>query len=60
MATIFMNLVRKSASGKNFHKSRFLNSENEKITCFKKKNQPVIRIVSTTSRVMRPEEEGED
>ena len=51
----------KSASGKNFHKSRFLNKENEKITCFFLKKHPVIRIVSTTTRVMRPGEvEDED
>ena len=50
----------KSASGEKFHKSRFLKSKNENIVSFSKKHH-VIRIVSTTTRAMRPGEVvGED
>jgi len=60
MTTIIINLVGKSASGKSFHKSRFLYSTNENILNLVKKH-PVIRIVSTTTRAIRPGEvEGED
>lgn len=60
MTTIIINLVGKSASGKNFHKSRFLCSTNENIVNLLKKH-PVIRIVSTTTRAIRPGEvKGED
>ncbi len=34
MATIIINLVGKSAFGKNFHKSRFLTCKNENIVSF--------------------------
>ena len=60
MPTIIINLVGKSASGKNFHKSRFLCSTNENIVNFLKKHH-VIRIVSTTNRAMwAGEVEGEE
>ena len=42
--TTIINLVGKSASGKNFHKSRFLYSTNENILNLLKKH-PVIHIV---------------
>ena len=48
MTTIIKNLVGKSASGKNFHKSRFLYSTKENIVNLLQKH-PVIRIVSTTT-----------
>ena len=64
MKVVIINLVGKCALGKNFHKSRFLNSENEKNTCLKKinnKKNPVIHVVSSTTRVMQPGEvEGKD
>ena len=60
MTTIIINLVGKSASGKNFHKSRFLYSTNENIVNLLKKHH-VVHIVSTTTRAIRPGEvEGED
>uniref|UniRef100_UPI0035902EEF guanylate kinase-like n=1 Tax=Myxine glutinosa TaxID=7769 RepID=UPI0035902EEF len=60
MTTIIINLVGKSASGKNFHKSRLLNSKNEKIVSSFLKH-PMIRFVGTATRAMRPGEvEGED
>ena len=59
MTTIIINLVGKSASGKNFHKSRFLNSTNENILNLHKKHH-VVRIVSTTRAIRSGEVEGED
>ncbi len=60
MTTIIINLVGNSASGKNFHQSRFLYSTNENILNLLKKRH-VVRIVSTTTRAIRPGEvEGED
>ena len=59
MTTIIINLVGKSASGKNFHKSRFLYSTNENILNLLKKH-PVIRIVSTTRAIRPGEVEGKD
>ena len=60
MTTVIINLVGKSPSGKNFHKSRFLYSTNENILNLLKKH-PVIRIVSPTTRAIRPGEvDGED
>uniref|UniRef100_A0A8C4Q8A2 Guanylate kinase-like domain-containing protein n=1 Tax=Eptatretus burgeri TaxID=7764 RepID=A0A8C4Q8A2_EPTBU len=60
MTAIIIKFVGKNASGKNFHKSRFLYSTNENIVNLLKKH-PVIRIVSTTTRAIRPGEvKGED
>ena len=67
MTTIIINLVGKSASGKDFNKSRFQYSTNENIVNLLLKPPRVstsiqcIRIVSTTTRAIRPGEvEGED
>ncbi len=59
MTTIIINIVGKSASGKNFHKSRFLYSTNENILNLLKKHH-VVRIVSTTRAIRPGEVEGED
>ena len=61
MVVVIINVVGNFCFWKkNFHKSRFLYSTNENIVNLLKKH-PVIRIVSTTTRAIRPGEvKGED